>query len=111
MKVGFAGNTNNYPFRLAQSLRELGHEVVVFVDRPREETRHRPEYHYTDVSYPYPTWIREIRPLTSKQIVLYPWSLSSVFRSLEMCDGVVLNGILLSLGSFIDRPIIGLLTG
>lgn len=111
MKVGFLGNTNNYPFRLAQALRALGHEVVFFVDRPRNEPRHRPECHSTDVPYPYPDWIREIEPLIPKQIVLYRWTLRGVLRTLEACDGVVLNGEALSLGTFISRPIIGLLTG
>ena len=111
MKIGFLGNSNNYPFRLAQALRALGHEVVFFVDRPRSEPRHRPECHYTDVPYPYPDWIREIEPLNPMQIVLYPWTLRPVLRTLEACDGVVLNGLALSVGTWIRRPIIGWLSG
>ena len=111
MKVGFLGNTNNYPFRLAQALRALGHEVVFFVDRPRNEPRHRPEHHYTDVPYPYPDWIREIEPLNLRQILLLPWTLRSVLRTLNACDGIVLNGLGLSLGTLIRPPLIGLLTG
>jgi glycosyltransferase involved in cell wall biosynthesis len=111
MRIGFLGNSNNYPFRLAQALRALGHEVVFFVDRPRCEPRHRPEYHYTDVPYPYPDWICEIQPLSLKQIFLYRWTLRRVLRTLEACDGVVLNGVALSVGTLIRRPIIGLLTG
>lgn len=111
VRIGFLGNTNNYPFRLALALRALGHEVVFFVDRPRSEPRHRPELHYTEVSYPYPDWIREINPLNLKRIVLQPWTLRSVLHTLNRCDGVVLNGLGLSLGPRIRRPIIGLLTG
>jgi glycosyltransferase involved in cell wall biosynthesis len=111
VKIGFLGNTNNYPFRLAEAMRELGHEVMFFVDRPRNEPRHRPESHYGDVPYPYPGWIREIEPLNPKQIVLYPWTLRPVLHSLQACDGVVLNGMALSLGPLIQRTIIASLTG
>lgn len=111
MKIGFLGNTNNYPFRLAQALRELGYEVIVFVDRPCDEPRHRPEFHSADIPYPYPSWIREIAPLNPLQIVLYPWTLRPVLRVLEACDGVVLNGLALSVGTLIRRSTIGLLTG
>lgn len=111
MKIGFLGNTNNYPFRLAWALRKLGHDVLFFVDRPRSEPRHRPESHYQEMPYPYPNWIREIQPVNPLQIVLYPWTLKSVFRALDTCDGVVLNGLALSLGQAVRRPLIGLLTG
>ena len=111
MKIGFLGNSNNYPFRLAQALRALGHEVVFFVDRPRSEPRHRPEFHYADVPYPYPPWICEIDPLNLKRIVLCPWMLRNVLRTLHACDGVVLNGMALSVGTLIRRPVIGVLTG
>ncbi len=111
MRIGFLGNSNNYPFRLAKALQALGHEVVVFVDRPRSEPRHRPEFHYSEVHYPYPDWIREIKPLNPMQIVLYPWTLKPVLDELQTCDGVVLNSLALSVGTLIRRPIIGLLTG
>ena len=111
MKIGFLGNTNNYPFRLARTLRALGHDIVFFVDRPRSEPRHRPEYHYADVPYPYPAWIQEIAPSNPLQIALYPWALRSVIGRLQTCDGVILNGLALSVGERISRPIIGLLTG
>lgn len=111
MKIGFLCNTNNYPFRLAQALRAVGHQVVFFVDRPGSEPRHRPECHYNDVSYPYPDWIRETEPLSPKQIVLQPWRLRSVLQVLNACDGVVLNGFAISIGARLCRPTIGLLTG
>lgn len=112
MKIGFCGNTNNYPFRLARALRALGHEVLFFVDRPRSEPRHRPECHYTDVPYPYPGWIQEIEPLKPISLVVKPTrAYKQVLQSLEACDGVVLNGLALSLGTFLHSPTIGLLTG
>ena len=83
MKIGFLGNSNNYPFRLAQALRALGHDVVFFVDRPRSESRHRPECHYTDVPYPYPNWVREIEPLNPMQIVLIRGPLDLYCRRLN----------------------------
>ncbi len=111
MRIGFLGNTNNYPFRLARAFRALGHEVLFFVDRPRDEYRHRPECHYSDIRYPYPDWIQEIAPLTPVQIVLRPWALKGVLTMLDACDGVVLNGFGLSVGTRIRRPSIGLFTG
>ena len=42
---------------------------------------------------------------------LCPWTLRSELGVLAACDGVILNGLALSLGTSIKRPIIGLLTG
>jgi len=93
-------------------LRALGHEVVFFVDRPRGEARHRPEYHYPDVPYPYPEWIHEIKPSGRLRHAFWPSAVHrEVLRSLEKCDGAILNGLALSLGAFLHRPVIGLLTG
>lgn len=112
MKIGFLGNANNYPFRLGRALRALGHEVFFFVDRPRSEPRHRPECHYADVPYPYPDWIREVEPLGPIQLVVMPARRHKrILRLLETCDGVVLNGLALSLGPLLHLPTIGLLTG
>ncbi len=111
MKIGFLGNTNNYPFRLARALRALGHEVVVFVDRPRTEPRHRPEFHYADVPYPYPSWIVEIPPLLPIKMILPSQHRKRLLDVLRSCDGVVLNGAGLSLASRLTCPAIGLLTG
>ena len=111
MRIGFVGNTNNYPFRLARAIQALGHDVVFLVDRPRHEPRHRPESHYEDVPYPYPNWIREMPALSPLRNALYPWTLRSELSVLGACDGVILNGLALSLGTSIKRPIIGLLTG
>lgn len=112
MKIGFLGNTNNYPFRLARAMRMLGHEVLFFVDRPRSESRYRPEWHYTDVSYPYPDWIQEVAPLVPVRLVVMPTrGHQRILRLLGTCDGIVLNGLALGLGPLLRAPTIGLLTG
>jgi len=65
-----------------------------------------------DVGYPYPGWIHEIRPLMNLSSIFLPgWGNRGILRVLEACDGVVLNGLALSLGSLLQRPTIGLLTG
>lgn len=109
MKIGFLGNTNNFPFMLARAFRRAGHDVVVIVNR--KENLHRPEFRYSDISYPYPDWIREI---------IYPDEAAFVTRSparreslkiLRACDLVVLNDLGTSLAADIGRPSLSLLTG
>ena len=39
MRIGFVGNTNNYPFILAITFRRMGHEVEFIVDRKERLNR------------------------------------------------------------------------
>lgn len=54
----FIGSMNAMPMVYAQELRKT-HEVLYFVDSPRSNTLSRPECHYPDIHYPYPSWIVE----------------------------------------------------
>ncbi|MBK9533047.1 MAG: glycosyltransferase [Chitinophagaceae bacterium] len=92
MKIGFLGNTNNYPFIIAMKLQEMGCEVVLFIDAPAHETLHRPE-HYTDkIKYPYPAWIKERHKLRNALFIHFPnIFLRNVIKELNTCDAVILN--------------------
>ncbi|MEO5942087.1 MAG: hypothetical protein ABIP30_05880 [Ferruginibacter sp.] len=94
MKIGFIGNTNNYPFILAQKLIEEGHEILFIVDEKSTEKLHRPENHVLKIDYPYPDWIKEdLFPINIIR-VLFPKIFSkSVIRKLNSCDAVIINGL------------------
>lgn len=61
LKFTFFGSVNAMPMEVALDLRTLGHEVTYYVDADPSEMLHRPEYHYTQIEYPYPDWIRELK--------------------------------------------------
>lgn len=109
MKIGFLGNTNNYPFMLARAFRRLGHDVVFIVTRL--EALHRPEFRYADIGYPYPDWVREIVFSTEAAYVTRSPARVEAVKTLRDCDFVVLNDLGVSLAQSIDRPYLAMLTG
>lgn len=116
MKIGFFGNTNNYPFIVARAMRRLGHEVIFIIDRGKEtkwDQLNRPENRYSDITYPYPDWIYDMSPVdfwydlsssTAKK-------LEEVIQLLRTCDAVFLNQHGPSLLPYIQKPAIVHLTG
>jgi glycosyltransferase involved in cell wall biosynthesis len=110
MKIGFFGNTNNYPFTLARAMRRLGHDVLFIIDRP--EPLNRPESRYGDIPVPYPEWIVDESPLDLHIPNRPPPSgRSRAVELLRKCDAVVLNMLGPSLLPEIRRPAIVMLTG
>jgi len=109
MKVGFFGNTNNFPFILARAFRCLGHEVVFIVNRA--ERLHRPEFRYDDITIPYPEWIHDIPLRSEVDICLPSRNLTKALNLLKQCDIVVLNELGPALQTRIGRPAMALLTG
>ena len=107
MRIGFYGNSNNYPFMLARALRAKGHEVIFAVSRGTPLDR--PENRYREVTYPYPDWIHDFSPLW-KTLFPTPWRRKCV-ELLRQCDAVILNHFGPSLLPEIDRPAIIVLTG
>lgn len=92
MKIGFLGNTNNYPFIVASQMKELGCEVVMYIDAPKEEMLSRPEYYSSEINYPYPSWIIEdLRLRKSLYIHLPQLFLRDIIKELNTCDAVILN--------------------
>ena len=109
MKIGFFGNTNNYPFLLALALHRMGHEIVFIVDST--ERLYRPEYCYNDITFPYPEWIYDVSPVSLWDFTFPTLKRVQILRLLKSCDAVVLNGLGPSLLSDIGRPAVILLTG
>lgn len=110
MRIGFYGNTNNYPFMIARALRRMGHDVVFLVDR--KEPLHRPEGRYDDVPVPYPDWIVDVSPL-DLHVPLRPLPprRARAVALLKECDAVFLNMLGPSLWPEVRRPAAILLTG
>ena len=92
MKIGFLGNTNNYPFVIASQMREMGCEVVLYVDAPETELLNRPEQYTHEISYPYPEWIKEKFSLRKSMHIHFPQIFErGVIKEINTCDAVILN--------------------
>lgn len=109
MKIGFFGNTNNFPLTLARALRRLGHDVLFFVDS--EYILHRPEHRYEDIPYPYDDWIIDVSPMRLPHYAFPNRKRARVISMLRECDAVVLNGLGTTMLEAIGRPAFLLLTG
>jgi len=111
MRIGFWGNTNNYPFMLAQALRRAGHEVQFVVDS--SERLHRPEHRYEEIGYPYPGWIRdEAGCMTRYARYFFPTRrVRLAMRWLGQCDALIVNNFGVLIAQKMGRPYIVLLTG
>lgn len=109
MKIGFFGNTNNYPFMLARAFKRLGAEVSFFVNS--SSPLHRPEYCYSDICSSYPEWIHDVSSMRMRHYVVPNRRHRHVVRELNTCAWVFLNGLGVSLGAHIDTPDMALLTG
>jgi hypothetical protein len=109
MKVGFFGNTNNYPFMIAQALRALGHDVLFVVTS--HELLNRPESRYPNFQKGYPDWIVDAAEVTEWDLITLSPALARILGVLSTCDILVLNDIGPSLWPLIRRPAIVLLTG
>jgi len=111
MRIGFWGNTNNYPFMLAQALRRAGHEVQFVVDS--SERLHRPEHRYEEINSPYPGWMRDEAGWTSKySYYCFPTRrVRLAMQWLGQCDALIVNGSGVLIAQKVGRPYIVLLTG
>jgi hypothetical protein len=109
VRVGFYGNTNNYPFMLAIALRRRGHEIVFVVDD--EAPLHRPESRYNDIDARNSAWIVDESPVRIRHLVLPSRRKLRVLQRLRRCQAVVLNGYGPSLLPALRRPAIAFLTG
>ncbi|HEY5611045.1 MAG TPA: glycosyltransferase family 4 protein [Thermoanaerobaculia bacterium] len=109
MKIGFFGNTNNYPFMLARALRKLGHEVLFIIES--DERLNRPEFRYDDIATPYPAWILDLAPFRFSTYLRPGGRRAAAIDALRGCDAVIVNGLGPSLLRFVRRPSIAILTG
>jgi glycosyltransferase involved in cell wall biosynthesis len=110
LRIGFFGNTNNYPFMVARALRRMGHDVLFIVDRTEPLTR--PENRYDDVGVPYPDWIVDLSPLDIHvPLASVPPARARAVSLLRSCDAVFLNMLGPSLWPEVRRPSVVMLTG
>jgi glycosyltransferase involved in cell wall biosynthesis len=109
MKIGFVGNTNNYPFMLARVLRSLGHEVVFYVDS--QSSLCRPENRYKDIKVPYPEWIVDISGLRIRNYLVPTVAVRRLRDALGRFDLLVLNGLGPAIASSSRVPSFCMLTG
>jgi glycosyltransferase involved in cell wall biosynthesis len=117
--IVFMGTMNAMPMMYALELKKLGYEVIYFVDVPKRDTLSRPENHFPDIAYPYPSWIVE-RVLPSQILlslfprlfaVLYRLQIERLTKSNIGC--FVLNGFFVSLAPYLSQraDIVGLSHG
>ncbi|MAD89998.1 MAG: hypothetical protein CMK64_09865 [Pseudoalteromonas sp.] len=59
--IVFLGSMNAMPMMYAIELKKLGYPVLYFVDAHFDDHLNRPESHFQDISYPYPSWIKELQ--------------------------------------------------
>lgn len=109
MKIGVFGNTNNAMFELAETFRNLGHEVVLIVTS--KELLNRPEGRDPEYSLGYPKWVIDASHLDEMDYFLLSPNLNSVLSRLACCDALLLNFVGPSLLPMLDRPAIAFLTG
>jgi glycosyltransferase involved in cell wall biosynthesis len=110
MRLGFIGNTNNYPFMLARAMRTLGHDVEFIVSST--DPLERPEFRYADVTYPYPEWIHDLSPIRLRDILLLGSpARRRILKVVRHCDAIVANGFGPALLPHLPVPSIALLTG
>lgn len=109
LRIGFAGNQNNGPFTVARALRAAGHDVRVLIDRP--EPLNRPEFRYSDVGYPYPSWVEEIPAIELDDVVYRTPAWQTLLRRLSDRDVLVLNGTAFAAASDLPVPAICQITG
>lgn len=113
LKLAFVGNMNNMPLTYARVIRNLGHEIHFYVDAPPREKLHRPECRYKEYAR-YPEWMFDVHP----PLPLVSYVFAQVFFSQLITrlnsqdyDGIVLDGLALSLGSHLAAPKFALLAG
>lgn len=109
MRIGFLGNTNNFPFMLALALRRRGHEILFLVDQ--KDRLYRPEYKFPELNPIAMDWVEDYSPLRFRHYLLPSTRMSEVLTRLRGCDAVVLNQYGPSLLPRIGRPALVMLTG
>lgn len=69
--IVFFGSMNAMPMMYALELKKLGVEVLYFVDAPIEDSLSRPENHFSEITYPYPSWVSELNIKSQMLLPLY----------------------------------------
>lgn len=119
IKIGFLGTMNSMPMYYAIEFINRGYEVRYLVDVSKNDTLSRPENHFPDISYPYPSWIYELFSESSstnvfkyfdyfkKLLVNYLPNIfnTKAYKFAESCDVVFLSGKYLIFSFFLNKSI------
>ena len=110
LSIFILGNTNNYPYLLAEGFRALGHNVRLVINK--KELLHRPESVNPEWTKGYPEWISDYSHLTELDFAYESYGLEEMMSNLAgRADFAVLNDIGPSLASYLTCPYASVLTG
>ena len=107
--IVFMGSMNAMPMMYALELKNLGYEVIYFVDVPKKNTLSRPENHFPSINYPYPLWIVEFTLLSQLFLPLFPRLFSALYRrqirklTTKNIGCFVLNGFFSSMAPYLGK--------
>lgn len=110
LSIFIFGNTNNYPYLLAEGFRALGHNVRLVINK--KELLHRPESLNPEWSTGYPEWISDYSNLTEFDFAYESYAVEEMMSHLAVqADFAVLNDIGPALASYLRCPYASVLTG
>ncbi|MGC4099121.1 MAG: glycosyltransferase [Nitrospira sp.] len=110
LSIAIFGNTNNYPFLMAQGLRLLGHNVRLVINR--KELLHRPEARYLDWAGGYPDWVVDCSNLSDEDVAFETPAIDLAIQHLtHNVDLVILNDVGPAFASYLRTPHAVVLTG
>lgn len=105
--IVFLGSMNAMPMMYAMELKKLGYDVLYFVDRPRSDLLNRPENHFVEIDYPYPSWIVEFIIPSQVLLAFFRSVFSKIIenkikkRTRIKPQAIFLNGFFISLSPFL----------
>lgn len=108
MKVGFIGNTNNYPYTLALAMHEAGHEVQFLIDSV--DQLGRPEGRFVGKQLPAEA-LSDLAPMRTWDVILPTRKRRKALRLLRKCDGVVANNWGIALAALAGKSCFVISTG
>lgn len=110
LSIVIFGNTNNYPFLLAEGFRALGHDVRLILNK--KELLHRPESLNPDWCNGYPDWIFDYSHFTEFDVAYGSYGIEEMMSNVaSQADFAVLNDIGPALASYLGCPYAAVLTG
>ena len=106
--IVFMGTMNAMPMMYALELKKLGYEVIYFVDVKKSDILSRPENHFPDINYPYPSWIVELILPSQTLLPLFPrlfaawykWRIGQLTKNKVGC--FILNGLFTALTPYLS---------
>lgn len=107
--IVFMGTMNAMPMMYALELKKLGYEVIYFVDVSKKDILSRPENHFPNIDYPYPSWIIELIIPSPIILPLFPRLLAAFFQrkiravTKKEVGCFVLNGFFSTLTPYLNK--------